>query len=130
MKSDERPYLKSDDLNPGDTIEETIRWAVLRPIDEDLVAVVQMIDEKGVVVAEQETPIGAELGMTSKMRPNDVAIGAHRIQLPNAIAEYNLTVGVRRPNGEWLEITAYPERLSEDARRHASRVVVDSVDAR
>ena len=28
LKSDERPYLKSDDLNPGDTIEETIRWVV------------------------------------------------------------------------------------------------------
>jgi len=130
LKSDERPYLKSDDLNPGDTIEETIRWAVVRPIDEDLVAVVQMLDSRGNVVAEQATPIGGADSQTSKMRPNDIAIDAHRIVLPNSIAEYNLLVGVRRPNGEWLEITSFPERLGQEARRYPSRVVVDSVDAR
>jgi hypothetical protein len=130
LKSDERPYLKSDDLNPGDTIEETIRWAVVRPIDEDLVAVVQMLDQQGTVVAEQETPIGLTDGLTTTMRPNDVTVGSHRIVLPNAIAEYTLVAGVRRPNGEWLEITSFPERLADEARRYPSRVVVDNVDAR
>jgi hypothetical protein len=130
LKSDERPYLKSDDLNPGDTIEETIRWVILKPTGEDLVAVVQMLNEKDEVVAEQATPIGGPDGKTSTMRPDDVAIEAHRIVLPNRIAEYNLLVGVRRPNGEWLEITAFPERLDQTARRYPSRVVVDSVDAR
>jgi hypothetical protein len=130
LKSDERPYLKSDDLNPGDTIEETIRWAVVRPIDEDLIAVVQMLDTSGNVVAEQAMPIGGAGSQTSTLRPNDVAIDAHRIVLPNAIAEYNLLVGVKRPNGEWLEITSFPERLAQESRRFPSRVVVDSVDAR
>jgi len=50
--------------------------------------------------------------------------------LPNAIAEYNLLVGVKRPTGEWLDITASPERLDREALRFSSRVVVDSVDAR
>jgi Dolichyl-phosphate-mannose-protein mannosyltransferase len=130
LKSDERPYLKSDDLNPGDTIEETIRWAVLRPIEEDLVAVVQMVDPKGAVVAEHAAPVGGTESQTSTMRANDIAIDAHRIVLPNAIAEYNLLVGVRRPSGEWLDITASPERLDPEALRFSSRVVVDSVDAR
>ncbi|MFN8636384.1 MAG: glycosyltransferase family 39 protein [Chloroflexota bacterium] len=130
LKSDERPYLKSDDLNPGDTIEESIRWIVLKPPTEDLVAVVQMLDAKNVVVAEQAIPIGGPDGKTSAMRPNEIAIDAHRIVLPNAIAEYNLLVGVRRPNGEWLEITAFPERLAPESRRFPSRVVVDSVDAK
>jgi hypothetical protein len=130
LKSDERPYLKSDDLNPGDTVEETIRWAVLRPIEEDLVAVVQMVDPKGAVVAEHAAPVGGVESQTSTMRANDIAIEAHRIVLPNAIAEYNLLVGVRRPSGEWLDITAFPERLDPEALRFPSRVVVDSVDAR
>lgn len=130
LKSDERPYLKSDDLNPGDTIELTIRWAVVRPIEEDLLAVVQMLDQKDNVVAEHVSPVGGADGRTSTMRPNDIAIESHRIVLPNAIAEYNLLVGVRRPNGEWVEITSYPERLANEARRFPSRVVVDNVDAR
>jgi hypothetical protein len=130
LKSDERPYLKSDDLNPGDTIEETIRWAIVRPTEEDLTAVVQMLDQKGAVVAEHAVLIGGADSRTSTMRPNDIAIEAHRIVLPNAIAEYNLLVGVRRPNGEWLEITASPERLDREALRYPSRVVVDNVDAR
>jgi hypothetical protein len=130
LKSDERKYLKSDDLNPGDTIEETIRWSVVRPIDEDLTAVVQMVDDKDQVVAEQTMPIDGASGPTSTMRPNDIGIDAHRILLPNAIAQYNLLVGVRRPNGEWLEITAYPEKLAQESRRFPSRVVVDSVDAK
>ena len=130
LKSDERPYLKSDDLNPGDTIEETIRWAAVQPMPEDLVAVVQMIDKSGAVIAEQAQPIGNPGGLTSTMRPNDIAIGAHRILLPNSIAEYQLLVGVRRPTGEWLDITASPERLDREALRYPSRVVVDNVDAR
>jgi hypothetical protein len=130
LKSDERPYLKSDDLNPGDTIEETIRWIALRSMDEDLVGVVQMIDQKDQVVAESAVPIGGAGGPTSTMRTNDIAIEAHRIVLPGSIAQYNLRVGVRRPSGEWLEITSFPERLDPEARRYPSQVVVDSVDAK
>jgi hypothetical protein len=130
LKSDERPYLKSDDLNPGDTIEETIRWSIMRPIDEDLTAVVQMIDPKGNVVAEHTSLIVGPNGPTSTMRPNDIAIDAHRIVLPNSIAQYNLLVGIRRPNGEWLEITSFPEKLGPEARQYPARVVVDSVDAK
>src|SRR5215212_6567995 len=126
LKSDERPYLKSDDLNPGDTIEETIRWSVVRPIDEDLIAVVQMLDQKGNLVAEHESPVGGADSRTSALRPNDIAIESHRIVLPNVITEYNLLVGIRRPNGEWLEITSFPERLGQESRRFPSRVVVDS----
>ena len=130
LKSDERPYLKSDDLNPGDTIELTIRWAVVRPIEEDLLAVVQMLDQKDNLIAEHVSPVGGPDSRTSTMRPNDIAIESHRIVLPNVIAEYNLLVGVRRPNGEWVEITSYPERFSVENRRYPSRVVVDNVDAR
>lgn len=130
LKSDERPYLKSDDLNPGDTIELTMRWAIARPVSEDLTAVVQMVNQKGEIVAESAVPVGGPGSRTSAMRPNDIAIEAHRIELPNAIAEYTLWVGLRRPSGEWVEITAYPERLAPEARKPPYHVIVDNVDAR
>ena len=81
-------------------------------------------------MAEHASLIGGPNGQTSTMRPNDIAIEAHRIVLPNSIAQYNLLVGIRRPNGEWLEITSFPEQLGREARRYPARVVVDSVDAR
>jgi hypothetical protein len=130
LKSDERPYLKSDDLNPGDTIEETLRWNIIRPMEENLVAVVQLVDQRGEVVAEHAVPIGGAESQTSTLQPNDIAIEAHRMVLPNAIAEYNLLVGIQRLSGEWLEITSFPDRLDPEARRFPSRVVVDSADAR
>ena len=103
---------------------------MMKPGQEDLVAVVQLIDQKGTVVAEQETPVGGADSRTSTMRPNDIAIESHRIVLPNAIAEYSVVTGIRRPNGEWLAITSTPERLDKEALRFPGRVVVDNVDAR
>src|SRR6185503_8588715 len=44
LKSDERAQLKPVELKSGDTLDETIRWFVLRNIEEDLAAVVQMLD--------------------------------------------------------------------------------------
>jgi hypothetical protein len=130
LKSDERKYLKSDDLNPGDTISMTLRWTMVQPTSEDLQAVMQMVDASGKVVAESALPLVGSQGGTSTMQPNDVGIEEHRIDLPLSVAQYNLLVGLRRPNGEWLNVTSYPERLASDARVPPSFVVVDSVDAK
>ena len=53
---------------------------------------------------------------------------AHALNL--ADSGHNVVVGVQRPDGEWLEITSFPERLDPDARQFPSRVVVANVDAR
>jgi hypothetical protein len=130
LKSDERKYLKSDDLNPGDTIEMTLRWAIVKPTTEDLQAVVQLVDTKGAVIAESAEPVGGPDGQTSTMQPNDIGIEAHRIELPMSVTQYNLLVGLRRPNGEWVTITSFPERLAPESRKPPGLVVVDSVDAK
>ena len=130
LKSDERKYLKSDDLNPGDTIEMTLRWALVQPTTEDLQAVVQLVDGDGAVVAESVGPVGGPDGRTSTMQPNDVAIEAHRIELPMTVTQYNLLVGLRRPNGEWVTITSFPERLAPESQKPPGLVVVDSVDVK
>src|SRR5262249_44208367 len=105
-------------------------WVMLRPTDEDLIAVVQMVNTKDEVVAESAVPIGGAGGQTSSLRANDVAIEAHRIVLPSSIAQYNLRVGIPRANRQLLDIPSFPERLDPEARRYPSQVVVDSVDAK
>ena len=129
LKSDERRYLKSDSVNPGDTLDLTLRWQLTRPIAEDLTAVVELVDRRGATVGRHEAPVGGAGGRTSTMRPNEVGIESHRIELPDAPNEYSLVVGLRRPNGEWLPITSWPERLAQEARRAPGQVVVDTVDA-
>jgi hypothetical protein len=128
LKSDQRPLLKSNELNPGDTIELTVRWVLTRRVEEDLVAVVQMVDERGEVIAEQQTPIGGDEAQTSRLELHRSAIESHRISLPQVFTQYSLLVGVRRPSGDWLPVTAWPERLPEAARRAPGQVVVDIID--
>ena len=129
LKSDERRYLKSDDLNPGDTIELTVRWGMVQPVREDLTAVVQLVDRRGSLIAQHEAPVGGVGTEISSLRPNDIAIEAHRIELPDTPNQYNLVVGLRRPNGDWLPVTSWPERLGQEARRGSAQVVVESIDA-
>ncbi|MCC6179053.1 MAG: hypothetical protein IT305_27400 [Chloroflexi bacterium] len=129
MKSDERPYLKSDNLNPGDTIELTVRWSIVHPPSEDLMAVVQLQDKRGTVIAEDAAPVGGDGSRTSAMRAGEIAIESHRIELPSSIDSYNVAIGVRRPNGEWVDVTSYPERLTDEARQPPNQVVVESIDA-
>ncbi len=129
LKSDERRYLKSDELNPGDSIDLTLRWTLLTPVSEDLRAVAQLVDRRGELVAEHESPIGGPGVPTSSLQVNEIAIEAHRIQLPDTLNQYVLVVGLRRPGGEWLPVTKWPERLAQDARRSPGQVVVDSIDA-
>jgi hypothetical protein len=130
LRSDERPYLKSDDLNPGDTLELTLRWMVTRPVDQDLTAVVRLLDKSGSLVDEHAVPVGVGAGSrTSTMRPNGVGIETHRMTLPDAPNRYDLAVGLRRPNGEWLPITSWPERLAPQFRRAPDQVIVESIDA-
>ena len=129
LRSDERPQPKSDDFNPGDGIDLTLRWRLARPVAEDLVAVVSLVDKQGVEIARHETPVGGADAGTSTMEANDVLIETHRILLPNEQNRYDLLVGLKRPNGEPLPVTAWPERLAQDARRAPDRVVVDNIDA-
>ncbi|MBA2447250.1 MAG: hypothetical protein H0V51_04415 [Chloroflexi bacterium] len=129
MRSDERRYLKSDEVNPGDTVELTLRWVLLQPITEDLTAVVQLLDQRGALVAQHEAPVGGVGSRTSTMRANEIAIEAHRIELPEMPNQYHLVVGLTRANGEWLPVTSWPERLAEEARRLPGQVVVETVDA-
>ena len=128
-RSDERRYLKSDEVNPGDTVELTLRWVLLQPITEDLTAVVQLLDRRGALVAQHEAPVGGVGSRTSTMRANEIAIEAHRIELPETPNQYQVVVGLKRANGEWLPVTSWPERLAEEARRAPDQVVVDTVEA-
>ncbi|MDP8922330.1 MAG: glycosyltransferase family 39 protein [Chloroflexota bacterium] len=129
LKSDERQYLKSDEVNPGDTLELTLRWALTRPVSEDLTAVVQLIDAGGALVAEHAVPVIGSDGGTSQMRPGEVAIEAHRLPLPLTNNRYRVAVGLRQADGTWLAISLWPPELALDERLSDTMVVVDSVVA-
>jgi hypothetical protein len=129
LRSIERRFLKSPDLNPGDTIILTVRWQLVRPIGEDLVAVLEMRDRRtGSLVGESSVPVGASGQRTSALRAREVAIEEHRIELPDRAENYDLALGVRRADGTWLAVSAWPERLSAEARRGPNHVVVESID--
>ena len=98
-------------------------------MDDDLTAVVQLVDRRGALSAEHESPVGGAGGRTSAMPVNQVAIESHRIELPDTPNQYSLVVGLKRPNGERLPVTSWPERLAPESRRGPDQVVVDSVDA-
>ena len=131
LKSDERPYLKSDDLNPGDTIEETIRWVVLQPTSRG---------SRG--GRSDARPEGHRRGRARRAdrrrREPDVddAPERHRDRgAPDRAAERHRGVqpagrGASGRAASGLRSRASPERLDREALRYPSRVVVDSVDAR
>ena len=129
LKSDERQYLKSDDVNPGDTLELTLRWALTRPVAEDLTAVVQLLDMQGTPVAEHAVPVVGSDGGTTRMFPGEVAIESHRVPVPMTPNQYRVAVGLRRPDGTWLPISSWPPKLAADERLSDTMVVVDSIDA-
>ena len=107
----------------------TLRWQITQPVHDDLLAVVQLIDRRGTLVAEHEAPLGGPGSRTSTMRPNEVGIESHRMELPETPNQYSLAVSLKRPTGEWLELTSWPERLAPDLRRGPAQVIVDTIDA-
>jgi len=129
LKSDERQYMKSDDVNPGDTLELTLRWGIRQPLAEDLTAVTQLISQDGRVVAASAVPVTGSHGGTSLMLPGEVGIESHRLPLPATIDRYRIAVGLRRPDNTWVAISGWPPKLAADERLSDTLVVIDSVSA-
>ena len=109
LRSDERRYLKSDDLNPGDTIEMTLRWTVLRPVDGRSPGRRAACRSEGgarrracLAGRRSGQPLVDHAGERHRHR------GAPHRRCRTRSAEYNVVVGLRRPNGEWLDDHVLP----------------------
>lgn len=130
MKSEERRYLKSDDLHGGDTLELTLRWRLLQPVDGDYRLFLQMVDARGRVLSESDGIVGSIGGPTSTMFPEQETVGMYKLAVPEVEGEYWVAVGLQSPDGQRVPITRWPDRLSNDSRRLGDRVVLENIDVR
>jgi Dolichyl-phosphate-mannose-protein mannosyltransferase len=131
LRSEERRYLKSDDIHAGDTLQLTLRWTLLRPVDQIYYATFVLLDRQGRLLAEETSQVGGPDESTLSVRPGDFVTEVHQLVLPvDAVGDYDLAVAVR-PGADAapLAVTAWPERLAAAAKLHPARVVVDSVQA-
>lgn len=130
LKSEERHYLKSDNINPGDALVLTLRWSLKQPAGTDLYARVAAVDRRGRAVAESTERIGGAAEGTAGTAPGTALVEVHRLALPlESVGDLQLAVSVLDgPNGQPLGVTAWPERLAQDWRRGPDQVVVDGVN--
>jgi dolichyl-phosphate-mannose-protein mannosyltransferase len=132
LRSEERRYLKSDDIHAGDTLQLTLRWTLLEPVERDYYATFTLLDRQGRPLVEQTGQIGGPDESTTSVRVGDFVTETHRLVLPlEAVGDYNLAVAVRpSPEAPPLAVSVWPDKLGAEARREPNRVVVDSVQAR
>jgi hypothetical protein len=131
LRSEERRYLKSDDIHAGDTLVLTLRWTLTEPTTSVHFATVSLLDRQGRVVAETTDQVGGPDESTISVRVDDFVTELHRLVLPpEADGDYLLAVSVRgSQDGPPIAVQSFPERLGSDMRRPAA-VIVDSVQAR
>jgi hypothetical protein len=130
MKSEARRYLKSDSLHAGDTLELTLRWSLLRPLSTDHQLTLQLLDRSGQVVSESSGEIGTIGGATSTLLPGQETVGMYKLPIPEVNGEYFVALGVEDADGRTAAVTAWPEKLSSDARRLGDRVILETIDVR
>jgi hypothetical protein len=128
LRSEDRRYLKSDELIAGDTVLLTLRWSVVQPVDRDYFATVSILDSLGHTVAENVERIGAPDESTRSVRVGDFVTELHRVPLPaNLLGDFQVAISVRPdPTGTPLSVSGWPERLSEGQRR-PTQVIVETI---
>jgi hypothetical protein len=128
LRSEDRRYLKSDEVIAGDTVLLTLRWTVTQPVDRDYFATVSIVDAFGHVVAENVERIGAPDESTTSVRVGDFLTELHQVPLPaNLLGDFQVAVSVRPdPSGVPLNVSGWPERLSDGQRRPA-QVIVETI---
>jgi 4-amino-4-deoxy-L-arabinose transferase-like glycosyltransferase len=130
MKSEARRYLKSDNLHAGDTLEFTLRWRLLQPVSSDHRLTLQLMDRSGRVVSESGGQIGTIGGATTAILPGQETLGVYRLAIPDVSGEFWIALGVEDADGHRSAITAWPEKLNQDARRLGDRVMLENIDVR
>lgn len=132
LRSQERRYLKSDDIHAGDTLILTLRWTILEPTSSPYFATLSLLDRERQPIAETTSQIGGPDESSTSVRAGNFVTEVHRLVLPlEAVGDYRLAVSVSAgPGGAKVPVAAWPEKLSAEARLAPERVVVDSVQAR
>ncbi|MFN0070032.1 MAG: hypothetical protein ACKVVP_00910, partial [Chloroflexota bacterium] len=108
----------------------TLRWRLLQALPSDHHLTLQMVDRAGRVVSETRGLIGTIGGLTSTLQPGQDTVGMYKLAIPELSGEYWIALGVEDAHGRRIGITAWPEKLSADARRLGDRVILENIDVR
>lgn len=130
LKTETRRYLKSDTIHAGDTLDLTLRWTLLEPVDSDYTATFSLLDRRGRLVAEASDRIGAPDESTRAIQPGQFVTELHALPIPPETppGDYLLSVQVRSSAaGPVVPITAWPDKLSSDLHLGPDRVAVDGI---
>jgi len=117
-----------DEIRGGDRLEVRLWWTALGSAEEGLAAVLELVDGRGETVGRAEGPIGSTEGRGMR-RGGEVGGVSHWLDVPERPGQYDVVVGLRRPDGARLAVTTWPPSLVEPARRPPGHVLVETVEA-
>jgi len=86
-------------LRPGDTLNITLRWQALRPVQERFSVFVHLVDANGVIVAQDDNEPARGSRPTISWAAGEVIPDAHALTLPASAppGEYLIRVGLYLP---------------------------------
>jgi 4-amino-4-deoxy-L-arabinose transferase-like glycosyltransferase len=100
--------LEHDRVQPGDKLVLDLYWQALRPIDRDLMALIQLVDDEGQFLMYTDGSPTAGRDTTDRWTPGVPLASRHLLPVPDEgrPGEYRLTISLH-PFGEqtWLPVT-------------------------
>ena len=87
---------------PGETLQVSLYWEALRPLQEDYHSFVHLVDEQGQVIAQSDKQPGGRYYPTTMWRPGERLRDDHVLSLPADIPDgvYGLRAGMYALPGE------------------------------
>ncbi len=81
---------------PGESLQVTLYWRCLAPVEKDYTVFNHLLDVQGARVAQQDDPPANRFYPTSQWRPGEVIVDRHTIVLPADAppGDYQLAVGL------------------------------------
>jgi hypothetical protein len=100
--------LENTEVKPGGKLVLYLYWEALQPIDQDLMALVQLVDQEGQFLMYVDGSPTAGRDTTDRWPPGVPLASRHILSVPDygRPGEYTLTIGLH-PFGErsWLPVT-------------------------
>jgi hypothetical protein len=104
-------FAATDSTSPGQTLDVRLYWEALRPLKEDYIVFVHLLDSSGALIAGHDGPPRNRESPTSTWLPGDVVPDVHRVTLEpdTPTGAYQLWVGIYT----WPAIERLPVRNQE-----------------
>ena len=99
---------------PGESISVTLFWETSRPVEQDYMIFVHLLDESGQIVAQNDSLPRAGAYPTPWWKPEQLVEDTHSVVLPDSLPDgaYRLVVGLyETANGERLRLADGSDKL-------------------